>query len=106
MIWTRITPLAAALSQPQTPLQIGNLNLLLVNDNGHLHLIENRCSHNGKPLFKGKVKAGEISCLYHGATFRLEDGQPLTSPACLPIQTYRIRIHESFIEAIIPFKEK
>lgn len=49
--------------------------LLLLQDQGQLHLIATRCPHAGSSLEKGTVRDGCIKCPKHGIVFDLESGR-------------------------------
>lgn len=51
--------------------------LLLIQDDGRTHLVENRCPHMDAPLVTGQVEAGVIACRVHGIRFELANGKPL-----------------------------
>ena len=53
----------------------GNLELLLIQDQGRLYIVENRCPHMQAPLAGGKVEKGRICCPMHRLTFSLETGR-------------------------------
>lgn len=51
-------------------------NICLVREDGRLHAIEDRCSHNGESLSKGMVNFfGEVICPWHGYRFNLNTGR-------------------------------
>jgi nitrite reductase/ring-hydroxylating ferredoxin subunit/uncharacterized membrane protein len=52
----------------------GDLDVLLVNDDGVLRAIAEVCGHAGGPLHEGHFEGGCVTCPWHGSTFRLEDG--------------------------------
>jgi len=49
--------------------------LLLLQDNGQVFLIENRCPHMDAPLASGKLAEGAIVCRAHGIGFDLRSGR-------------------------------
>jgi nitrite reductase/ring-hydroxylating ferredoxin subunit len=55
--------------------KLGRLSVILVQSDGAVHAIENRCPHLGLPLARGKIAAGEIACPFHGSRFKLETGE-------------------------------
>lgn len=50
-------------------------DLLLVQSNGQVHLIENRCPHMDAPLTHATLNNGYIRCPLHGIEFNLVTGQ-------------------------------
>jgi phenylpropionate dioxygenase-like ring-hydroxylating dioxygenase large terminal subunit len=50
--------------------------IVLVRDRDRIYALHDRCPHRGVPLSAGRREfAGTISCIYHGWTYRLEDGE-------------------------------
>jgi phenylpropionate dioxygenase-like ring-hydroxylating dioxygenase large terminal subunit len=51
-------------------------DIVIVRDKGTVYGLANRCPHRGVPLSEGnKQFPGTISCVYHGWTFGLKDGE-------------------------------
>ncbi len=81
-------------------------------EDDQIYAVENRCSHLGLPLARGKVDGATITCPFHGSRFDMRTGENLdwvTSFANLrmpewsrrliamgkeptPIQAYRVHI--------------
>lgn len=50
--------------------------IVLLRDRGKVYALHDRCPHRGVPLSAGRREfPGTISCIYHGWTYRLEDGE-------------------------------
>lgn len=58
------------------------------------------CSHQDLPLEGGEVADGCITCPYHGAVFRLRDGEALTLPATGPVKTYPVEVADGVISLV------
>src|SRR3546814_4282796 len=71
----RVLPVADLPSGAKKPLVLDGKPVLLCNANGKLHAISNVCSHNEKPLERGRVGNGWIACPTHGARFDLATGK-------------------------------
>lgn len=52
-------------------------SLLLIQDEGKIYLIENRCPHMDAPLATGRVEGGAITCRAHGIRFQLDNGKAI-----------------------------
>ncbi len=78
---------------------MGDTPLLLVNLDGEIYALEDRCSHEDFELSAGAVDAsnGSIECTLHGARFDLRDGRALCLPASAPVRTFPIRIDDGAI---------
>ena len=79
-------------------LVIGEQAIVLVNREGKIYALEDRCSHEEFPLSSGDLTAGEITCVLHGARFDIETGQPRALPAVLPVKTYEVRVEGDDIQ--------
>ncbi|MDE0841797.1 MAG: Rieske (2Fe-2S) protein [Porticoccaceae bacterium] len=60
--------------------------------------IENKCSHQGKPLTGGRIRHGHISCPVHGQRFNLETGEAVGRLTNKPIKIYQARVNEDWLE--------
>ena len=71
----------------------------VVNCNGTLFAIEDRCSHDDGPLVEGELHQGDctIECPRHGSLFDLRTGKPLTLPAYVPIDTFPVHVEDGVI---------
>lgn len=54
---------------------VGGQRLLLLQENGEIFVIENRCPHMDAPLASGRVTQGAIVCRAHGIAFDLRSGR-------------------------------
>lgn len=75
--------------------------ILVCNVAGQMFAISNICSHNDKPLERGRLGNGWIACPTHGARFELATGKPMCLPATQPIATYELRVVEDWIEVLV-----
>ena len=74
----------------------GGIEIALVRDeDGGVHAIEDRCSHEDVPLSDGDVEGCTLECWKHGSQFDLVTGRPLQLPAVLPVRVFPVRIDES-----------
>lgn len=81
MDWIKVFPDSAAArkvlinDRPQLVI-IGTQRICLVLHNEKLLAIEDKCSHNGESLSKGRVNyVGEVICPWHGYRFNLATGR-------------------------------
>jgi len=72
--------------------KIDNLQLLLIQRDGQLHLIEGSCPHRGHPLDLASLQGGVIQCARHHYRFALADGRLLraTEERCRDLRTYEV----------------
>ena len=71
-----------------------DLEILVVNIEGELLAIEDRCSHDDGDLAEGEIYNDRcaIECPRHGALFDLRSGKPLTLPAYKPVDTFPVKV--------------
>ena len=72
--------------------------IVLINDEGAIYALEDRCSHEEFALSAGEIVAGEIECQLHGARFCIKDGTPRALPAVMPVKTYEVRVEGADIQ--------
>ena len=73
-------------------LSVDGQDIVLINHQGDLYALEDRCSHEECPLSAGEVAGKEITCALHGARFDLSSGAPKALPAVLPVCTFECRV--------------
>ena len=73
--------------------------IMVVNCNGELLAIEDRCSHDDGPLAEGHVdEAGcTVECPRHGAVFDLRTGVPKTLPAYVPVEAFAVVVSDGIV---------
>ena len=69
------------------------------NCDGKFLAIEDRCSHDDRPLAEGTldVSACTVECPRHGSLFDLETGRPKTLPAYEAVLTYPVIVEDDKI---------
>ena len=77
-----------------------DLEIGVVNCNGEVLAIEDRCSHDNGDLMEGDVDEEEctVACPRHGSLFDLRTGKPLTLPAYVPIDTFPVTVEDGVIK--------
>lgn len=79
----------------------GGYEILLCNVQGEYHAIENRCSHQNKPLTGGRLMGSQITCPFHSATFDVRTGAATGFPASRPLKNFATRINGGVIEVAL-----
>jgi 3-phenylpropionate/trans-cinnamate dioxygenase ferredoxin component len=76
-----------------------DLEIGVVNCNGEVLAIEDRCSHDNGDLMEGDVDADTctVECPRHGSLFDLRTGKPLTLPAYIPVDTFPVMVEDGVI---------
>jgi 3-phenylpropionate/trans-cinnamate dioxygenase ferredoxin subunit len=77
-----------------------DLEIGVFNCAGTVYAIEDRCSHDNGPLVEGELDEERctIECPRHGSQFDLKNGQPLTLPAYVPVETFPVKIEDETIK--------
>lgn len=75
-----------------TPVEIGELKLLLVRDGDTIHAYAGECPHAGAPLHEGAICDGRIICPWHKAMFAVADGALLEPPALDHLAKYPVSV--------------
>lgn len=73
--------------------------ILVLNFDGMLYALEDKCSHEEFELSAGPFDAasGTIECVLHGAKFDVRDGSPLCAPAYEPVAKFPIKFEHGGI---------
>lgn len=71
---------------------MGEQTVLVFLIDGDFFAIENKCTHQQKPLDTGTVCAHEIACPFHGARFDIKSGQTLGPPAFENLKTFETKV--------------
>jgi nitrite reductase/ring-hydroxylating ferredoxin subunit len=75
MSWTKVLSLESLAPGNRQVVKVGDRSILILNQDGQLHAVENRCPHLKLPLAKGKITAdGAIVCPFHRSSFDLCTG--------------------------------
>ena len=76
-----------------------DLEIAVVNCNGELFAIEDRCSHDNGPLVEGELHTDTcaIECPRHGSLFDLRTGAPRSLPAYVPVETFPVSVVDGVI---------
>jgi len=72
-------------------------NVLLLNHNGEIYAIGEKCPHLGCSLSKGKFLGNNFECSCHGAVFSIALGTVVKGPATEPIAVYRVSVENGMI---------
>ena len=77
-------------------IELAEIDLAVVDFEGELYALEDRCSHADIPLTDGDVEeidgAPTIECALHGSCFDLRTGEPTNLPATEPVPVYPVRV--------------
>ncbi|MGE8065451.1 FAD-dependent oxidoreductase [Pseudomonas sp. NPDC089569] len=74
--------------------QIGDNQILLLKVGEQLRAYQGQCPHAGAPLAEGAVCNGRLTCPWHKAQFRIEDGGLCEPPALESLKRYPLEIRD------------
>ncbi|TBR14081.1 MAG: non-heme iron oxygenase ferredoxin subunit [Lysobacter sp.] len=97
--WTRVCATSELLPGEQAVAWDGDTPILVVNLDGDLHAIEDRCTHEDYELSASHVDAsdGSIECMLHAARFDVRTGRALCGPAYQPVRRFPVLIVDGAI---------
>ncbi len=76
MGWTKVLTTEELPLGERKLVKVGDQKILIINDNGKLHAVNNACPHLKLPLKKGEITAdGAIVCPFHRSAFDLCTGE-------------------------------
>ncbi len=96
--WVRLGDAADVPPGKVRCLRLADRKVAVFNENGALLAYDDYCTHVGGPLTQGTYENGVVTCLWHGAQFRVADGAPLTPPAGGRLRAYPLRVRDGAIE--------
>jgi 3-phenylpropionate/trans-cinnamate dioxygenase ferredoxin component len=75
---------------------------IIVIRNGHgVYALKDECTHEEYPLSEGWVEDDCVYCAFHGAKFKISNGEALSLPAYEDVKTYPTRIVDGTVEVEI-----
>jgi 3-phenylpropionate/trans-cinnamate dioxygenase ferredoxin subunit len=97
--WVRVCTTAELLPGEQTVAWDGPTPILVVNFDGDLHAMEDRCTHEDFELSAGALDpaTGTIECVLHGAKFDVATGAPTCGPAYVPVARFPVRVEDGVV---------
>jgi 3-phenylpropionate/trans-cinnamate dioxygenase ferredoxin subunit len=77
-----------------------DLEIGVINCNGDIVAIEDRCSHDDGDLLEGDIDADRcvVECPRHGSVFDLRTGKPINLPAYVPVDTFPVSVEDGVIK--------
>src|SRR3954453_22220655 len=73
-------------------------------EEGHVHAIDDTCTHAEVSLSEGEVEDCTIECWLHGSRSGLRPAQPTALPAIRPVAVYPVTIdgNDIFVDTHVP----
>ena len=94
-----ICPLSELPAGSTRVVEFEDMEIGVVNCNGSILAIEDRCSHDNGLLFEGPIDFEQctVECPRHGSLFDLRTGRPLNLPAYVPVDTFEVVVEDDMI---------
>ncbi len=96
--WTPVLDAADLAEGAPRVVRAGETEVLLVREGDRLHALWASCTHECGPLAEGRFADGNVTCPWHGSTFRLADGKVVRGPAAFSQPVYETRVTDGKIE--------
>lgn len=97
--WVRVCATAELLPGETAVAWDGDTPILVLNLDGELYALEDRCTHEDVELSAGAFDplTGTVECVLHGARFDIRDGRALCPPAYLPVPRFPIEVRDGAV---------
>jgi nitrite reductase/ring-hydroxylating ferredoxin subunit/uncharacterized membrane protein len=96
--WTTVLDAADLAEGTPRVVRAGDTEVLLYRQGERLHALWASCTHECGPLAEGTFADGNVTCPWHGSTFRLADGHVVRGPAAASQPVYEARVTDGKIE--------
>jgi nitrite reductase/ring-hydroxylating ferredoxin subunit/uncharacterized membrane protein len=96
--WTAVISESDLVEGKPALVTAGDLQVVLVKQEGVVRALGNLCSHLAGPLCEGKVEGATIICPWHGSRFDLNSGAAIDGPATASQPVLRTRIRDGQVE--------
>ncbi len=79
--------------------EVSSVPILVLNLDGEIHALEDRCSHEDFELSAGGFDpaSASVECVLHGARFDVRDGKALCAPAYEPVAKFPVKLEHGGI---------
>lgn len=95
--WIRVCATDELLPGEMKTVFDGDTAILLVNIDGDIYAVEDRCTHEDFELSAGTLEGAQIECALHGAKFDLRTGEALCAPAYVPVVQFPVKVEEGAV---------
>ncbi len=96
MTYERVCARSEVPSDGALRVELPDVDVAVVDFEGELYALEDRCSHADVALTDGEVEELDgvptIECALHGSCFDLRTGEPTNLPATEPVPVYPVRV--------------
>jgi 3-phenylpropionate/trans-cinnamate dioxygenase ferredoxin subunit len=92
--WVRVAGETECPPGSLTAVEAGRERIVLVNVDGDLYALEDRCTHQDYPLSDGELEGDRLECIYHGARYDVRTGRAVQLPAIRPVKTFEVEVRD------------
>ena len=71
---------------------VAGTEVSIANTLGDLHAFDDKCTHMGCSLAKGKLEGTTVTCPCHGSQFDVTTGAVIRGPAELPVRSRLVEV--------------
>lgn len=96
--FTAVMPERALAEGTAHAVDVGDLRMMLVREQGQIYALARECAHLGGPLEEGTLADGCVTCPWHGSRFALDDGRVVDGPATFAQPHFETRVRDGQIE--------
>ncbi|GAB2496520.1 non-heme iron oxygenase ferredoxin subunit [Arenimonas alkanexedens] len=89
--WVRVCAESELLPGESQVAWDGDTPILVVNLDGELYAVEDKCTHEDFELSAGPIDGDQIECTLHGARFDLKTGEALCAPAYSAVAKFPVK---------------
>jgi nitrite reductase/ring-hydroxylating ferredoxin subunit len=79
-------------------IEVDGKKIALFNLEGSFYAIDDTCTHRGGPLSEGEIEGEEVTCPWHGATYKIKTGEVVGAPAPRGVVRYNVRVTGQDVE--------
>ncbi len=95
--WVRVCATSELLPGESQVAWDGDTPILVVNLDGDLYAVEDKCTHEDFELSAGTIEDGQVECTLHGARFDLRTGEALCAPAYSPVPRFPVKVEDGAV---------
>ena len=72
----------------------GTVIAIARDENGHVHAVNDTCTHANVSLSEGELDGCTLECWLHGSRFDIRTGDPSGPPATVPVNVYPVKVQD------------
>jgi len=95
--WVRVCAESELLPGESRVAWDGDTPILVVNLDGALYALEDKCTHEDFELSAGPIDGDQVECTLHGARFDLRTGEALCAPAYAAVPKFPVKREDGAI---------